>query len=45
VFGEVITGIEIVKKIANVPRGPNDRPRQDQVLDAVEVFRSTDTPS
>ena len=29
VFGEVIEGMDVVDKIANLPRDPNDRPQQD----------------
>jgi peptidyl-prolyl cis-trans isomerase A (cyclophilin A) len=39
VFGFVVSGMDVVKKIANVPRGPSDRPNQDQVLESVEIFR------
>lgn len=44
VFGRVVSGMDIVKKIANVPRGPADRPNQDQVLERVEIFRSATAP-
>jgi peptidyl-prolyl cis-trans isomerase A (cyclophilin A) len=45
VFGHVVAGLDVVKKIANVSRGANDRPTQHQVLEAVELFRSDATPS
>jgi peptidyl-prolyl cis-trans isomerase A (cyclophilin A) len=45
VFGHVVAGIDVVTKLANVPRGPGDRPKQNQVLEAVELFRSESTPS
>ena len=37
VFGEVIEGLEVVKKIANSPTGPNDRPHPVITLDNVRV--------
>jgi peptidyl-prolyl cis-trans isomerase A (cyclophilin A) len=45
VFGHVVAGLQVVNKIANVPRGPSDRPKQDQVLERVELFRSDATPT
>ena len=38
VFGKVVTGLDIVKKIANAP-STRDRPNQDVVLEKVEIFR------
>ena len=45
VFGHVVTGQAVVKMIANVPRGPGDRPTQEQVLERVELFRSDAVPT
>ncbi len=45
VFGHVVAGLDVVKKLANVPRGANDRPTQHQVVEAVELFRSDSTPT
>ena len=45
VFGRVVVGLDIVKRIANVPRGAGDRPHQDQVLERVEVFRNASAPT
>lgn len=45
VFGHVIAGLEVVTKLANVRRGPNDRPTEPQVLESVEVFRSETIPT
>lgn len=45
VFGRVVAGLDVVSKIANVPRGPNDRPNQPQELKKVELFRSAEAPS
>ncbi|MBN2358277.1 MAG: peptidylprolyl isomerase [Deltaproteobacteria bacterium] len=39
VFGKVVEGVELVKKIAGVPRGPADRPKQDVVLQQVLIGR------
>ena len=39
VFGEVIEGQEIVKKISEVARGRNDRPTKDVVVKKVTVER------
>jgi len=39
VFGEIVENVELVPQITHVDRGPNDRPKQDIVLNEVEVFR------
>lgn len=39
VFGVVVEGVELIKKIANTPRGQGDRPVEDVVLQRVELFR------
>jgi peptidyl-prolyl cis-trans isomerase A (cyclophilin A) len=39
VFGFVVSGQDVVNKIARVPTGPQDRPKQDVVLQKVEFFR------
>lgn len=44
VFGRVVSGQDVVRKIANVPRGPADRPNEDQVLEKIEIFRSATPP-
>ena len=44
VFGKVIKGQDVVKKIANVKRGANDCPAEDQLIDRVEIFRSATPP-
>jgi peptidyl-prolyl cis-trans isomerase A (cyclophilin A) len=38
VFGKVVTGLDVVKKIANAP-STRDRPNQEVVLQKVEIFR------
>lgn len=45
VFGKVVSGLDIVKKIANVPRAQGDKPNDDVVLQRVELFRSTTAPA
>jgi cyclophilin family peptidyl-prolyl cis-trans isomerase len=40
VFGRVIDGLDVVKQIARVPTGPNDRPKEPVELKEVEVFRA-----
>ena len=37
IFGEVVEGQEIVNKISLVPRGAQDKPRKDVVLESVTV--------
>ena len=45
VFGRVVAGLDVIGRIANVPRGPSDRPNEPQVLESVEIFRSETTPA
>lgn len=45
VFGRVVAGQNVVKKLASVPRGRGDRPNEDQLLSRVEVFRSASVPT
>jgi peptidyl-prolyl cis-trans isomerase A (cyclophilin A) len=45
VFGHVVVGMDVIKKIANVPRDPRDCPNQAQEILAVELFRSASAPS
>ena len=45
VFGRVIAGLDVVKKIASVRRNDRDCPAEDQKIDRVELFRSEATPS
>lgn len=37
IFGEVVEGMDIVRAIATVDRGANDRPRQDVVLESLTI--------
>jgi len=39
IFGEVISGSEIVDAISKLPTGRNDRPRTDVVLESVQIER------
>jgi peptidyl-prolyl cis-trans isomerase A (cyclophilin A) len=39
IFGEVVEGQDVADKIANVPRGGQDRPRTDVVLQSVTIER------
>ena len=45
VFGRVVAGAPLVKEIARVPTGRNDKPAKDVVLQRVEIFRSEIVPS
>ncbi len=45
VFGNVVLGLDVVKKLADVPRNGQDRPNTAQVLESVEIFRSETTPT
>ncbi len=44
VFGETISGLDVVRKIAHVKTGPRDKPMEDVVIQRVEVFRSESVP-
>ena len=39
VFGEVVEGLDVVKKIGSVPTGPNDRPRKPVVINQLTIKR------
>ena len=45
VFGKVVAGLDVVKKLANVDRNREDRPNVDQVIQKVELFRSASPPA
>jgi len=41
IFGEVVTGQDIVDKVANlIPKGPGDRPRTDVVVKKLHISRT-----
>ena len=42
VFGEVVEGLEVIDTIANVEKGPQDKPKEDIVIEKVEVIRKGD---
>ena len=37
VFGHVLDGMSVVEEIANVQRGPQDKPVHDVVIDTIEI--------
>ncbi|MGH8889292.1 MAG: peptidylprolyl isomerase [Acidothermaceae bacterium] len=39
IFGEVTKGTEVVDAIVKTPTGPNDRPREDVVINSVSIDR------
>jgi cyclophilin family peptidyl-prolyl cis-trans isomerase len=39
VFGEVVNGLDVVKKLENVKTGPGDRPVEPVYLERVEILR------
>ncbi len=45
VFGELVSGLEVVAAIARVPRGPGNRPVEPVRLESVEIVRSKTPPS
>jgi peptidyl-prolyl cis-trans isomerase A (cyclophilin A) len=45
VFGSTVVGVDLVGKIARVPKGARDKPVQDVVLQRVEIFRSATVPT
>lgn len=42
IFGEVVKGEEVIDAIANVEKGPQDKPKTDVVLEKVSVFSKGD---
>ena len=45
VFGRVIAGMDVIKKLAGVRRNNRDCPLEDQQIERVELFRSESVPS
>jgi peptidyl-prolyl cis-trans isomerase A (cyclophilin A) len=39
IFGRVVEGMDVANKIANVPRGPNDRPINPVIMEKVTIER------
>lgn len=42
IFGQVIDGIEVIDTIANVEKGPQDRPKEDIVINHVYIIKKGD---
>lgn len=42
IFGQVIKGLEVVDEIANVEKGPQDRPVEDIVIEKVSIIKKGD---
>ncbi len=40
VFGEIVSGLDVAKSIARVPRDPRDRPRTEVRINEIEVYRA-----
>jgi peptidyl-prolyl cis-trans isomerase A (cyclophilin A) len=40
IFGEIVGGYDVVKKISTVPRGPQDRPLKEVQVRSVKIERS-----
>ena len=40
IFGEISEGLDIIKKIARLPKGPGDRPVEDVIMTSVKIFRA-----
>jgi peptidyl-prolyl cis-trans isomerase A (cyclophilin A) len=45
VFGRVVVGQDVVKKISGVKRNERDTPIEDQLIEKVELFRSQSAPT
>jgi peptidyl-prolyl cis-trans isomerase A (cyclophilin A) len=39
IFGKVVEGMDVVRKIAKVPIGPGDRPRENVVMSSVNITK------
>lgn len=42
IFGQVIDGIEVIDSIANVEKGPQDRPKEDIVINHLYIIKKGD---
>lgn len=42
IFGEVVEGLEVIDTIANVEKGAQDKPKEDVVIEKVEIIRKGD---
>jgi peptidyl-prolyl cis-trans isomerase A (cyclophilin A) len=45
VFGRIVAGKDVIKKLANVPRNARDCPLEEQMITKVELFRSATEPT
>jgi peptidyl-prolyl cis-trans isomerase A (cyclophilin A) len=45
VFGHIVAGKDVIKKLANVPRNARDCPLEEQMITKVELFRSATEPT
>jgi peptidyl-prolyl cis-trans isomerase A (cyclophilin A) len=45
VFGTCVAGVDVISKVTHSPRGANDRPKQEIVLQKLEIFRSETVPT
>lgn len=45
VFGHVVAGVDVITKIANVDTDGRDCPREDQLIERIEILRSAAPPS
>jgi peptidyl-prolyl cis-trans isomerase A (cyclophilin A) len=39
IFGEVVKGMDVVQKISNAQRGPNDRPVKPTVIKSIQIIK------
>ncbi|MGA2451287.1 MAG: peptidylprolyl isomerase [Polyangiaceae bacterium] len=44
VFGQVVSGVDVVRAIARVAKGAGDKPAKSVTIERVEVFRSAEAP-
>jgi peptidyl-prolyl cis-trans isomerase A (cyclophilin A)/peptidyl-prolyl cis-trans isomerase-like 1 len=40
IFGEVISGVELISTITGVPKGHGDKPNEDVVMEKVTIYRA-----
>ena len=45
VFGRVVAGLDVVKRLAGVKRNQRDCPLEDQLIERVELFRQQTPPT